>query len=80
MESDRRLRKSGQSSGGLKYKLCQDALCLTAFGTGSNKATVGQLLSGLGLWGRTTVFGLIPAGQATASGAYKDDVGVVITY
>lgn len=80
MITDRRMRKSGQSSGGLRYGLYRDLLRLTAFGVGANKLSVIHPLTQFGTWQRSQVYGRMPAAQNVASGNYSDSLAVTITY
>ncbi len=78
--SDRRLRRAGESSDGLKYQLFRDATRLFPWDTGANKASVLYLLNLFGSWQSTTVYGRVLAGQTVASGAYSDSPAVLISY
>lgn len=78
--SDRRLRKTGQTSGGIMYGLYRDLTRLLPWDNGSNKLSGSYLLSGFGTFQRTLIYGRIPAGQVVSSGGYSDTVGVTITF
>ena len=78
--SDRRLRRAGQSSGGLQYGLYRDATRLLTWETGANRLSALYLLALFGTWQTNTVYGAIPAGQLVESGAYSDAPAVLISY
>lgn len=74
----RRMRKSGTTDY-LTYDLYKDALGLTRFGSAGGDRFTGGL--GLGIIATpVAVFGSVPSGQSTSTGAYADTVQITLYY
>lgn len=78
--ADRRLRKSGQTSGGLKYALYRDLLRTQAWDTGPNTFSGVYLLTGFGTYQQTPIYGRMAPGQVVTAGSYMDTPAVTITF
>ena len=71
-------RRMASGSNRLAYELYRDAAATLVFGTLAGALNVSGV--GLGVAASHTVYGVIPKGQAAASGSYTDTVTVTVDY